>query len=75
MKHEIAVIKGILAKNLKKYRARLKITQEEAAEKADMTTKYWQRLEMVSQLDLPSLPIVFRMAKALGVTASDLLRE
>jgi DNA-binding XRE family transcriptional regulator len=75
VQHQNVVIKGILAKNLKKYRARLKLTQEEAAENADIATKYWQRLEMVSQIDLPSLPILFRMARVLRVKASDLLRE
>ena len=53
----------------------MKLTQEQAAEKADITTKYWQRLEMVSQVDLPSLPILFKMAKVLEVKASDLIRE
>lgn len=52
----------------------MKLTQEEAAERAEITTKYWQRLEMVSQIDLPSLLILFRMAKVLGVKASELVR-
>ena len=75
MKHRHVIIKGILAKNLRKYRTRLKLTQEQASEKADITVKYWQRLEMESQVDLPSLPTLFKMAKVLGVKASDLMRE
>lgn len=75
MRHRYEAIKKILAKNLKKYRSRLKLTQDEAAERAEITTKYWQRLEMVSQVDLPSLPILFRTAQVLKVKASQLLEE
>jgi len=66
-------IKSLLVKNIKKYRERLKLTQEQAAEKADITTKYWQRLEMTSQIDLPSLPLLFRIAQTLEVNPSKLL--
>ena len=66
-------IKSLLVKNIKKYRERLKLTQEQAAEKADITTKYWQRLEMTSQIDLPSLPLLFRIAQTLEVKPSKLL--
>lgn len=68
-------IKGLLVKNIKKYRERLKLTQEQAAEKADITTKYWQRLEMTSQIDLPSLPLLFKIAQTLEVKPSKLLEE
>ncbi len=80
-RHNIAMtseqkqIKKILVKNLKKYRLRSNLTQEEAAERADITTKYWQRLEMESQIDLPSLPTLQKLAKALEVQASDLIKE
>jgi transcriptional regulator with XRE-family HTH domain len=73
MSSEQKEIKRILAGNIKKYRARLKITQEQAAEKAGITTKYWQRLEMESQIDLPSLPTLFLLAKALKIHPSKLL--
>ena len=68
-------IKGLLVKNIKKYRERLKLTQEQAAEKADITTKYWQRLEMTSQIDLPSLPLLFKIAQTLEIKPSKLLEE
>ena len=67
-------IKKTLVRNIKKYREKLKLTQEQAAEKADITTKYWQRLEMVSQTDLPSLPLLFKIAETLEIDPSKLLQ-
>ncbi|MBF0123657.1 MAG: helix-turn-helix transcriptional regulator, partial [Candidatus Omnitrophica bacterium] len=58
-------IKQVLVKNIKKHRARRKLTQERAAEAAGITAKYWQRLEMTSQIDLPSLKVLFKVANAL----------
>jgi len=66
-------IKKILTGNIKKYRTRRKITQEQAAELAGITAKYWQRLEMVSQVDLPSLKVIFKVAEALHISPSKLL--
>ena len=60
-------LKQTLASNMKKHRARLGLTQERAAEHADFTVKYWQRLEMVSQPDLPSLPALLKIAKTLDI--------
>ena len=60
-------LKQTLARNMKKHRAELRLTQEEAAERADFTVKYWQRLEMVSQSDLPSLMALAKIAKALNI--------
>lgn len=66
-------IKEILVKNIKKYRSKKKLSQEQAAELAGITTKYWQRLEMASQSDLPSLRVIFKIAQALGISPSKLL--
>ena len=66
-------IKKTLSLNIKKYRAKLDLTQEEAAEKADLSLNYWQRLEMVSQDDLPSLPTLGKIAKILNCKLPDLL--
>ena len=60
-------LKQTLAGNMKKHRAKLRITQETAAERAGLTVKYWQRLEMISQSDLPSLPCLIKIAKALNI--------
>jgi transcriptional regulator with XRE-family HTH domain len=66
-------IKRILVGNIKKYRLKKKLTQERAAELGGITSKYWQRLEMSSQSDLPSLKVLFKAAKALGIPPSKLL--
>lgn len=66
-------IKKVLSSNLKKYRAKLRITQEEAAERAGLSLNYWQRLEMVSQNDLPSLPTLGTIAKVLNCKLGNLL--
>ena len=66
-------IKQILVKNIKKYRGRRKLTQEQAAEIAGITAKYWQRLEMKSQIDLPSINVIFMIAEALDIPPSKLL--
>jgi len=74
MDKEKLELKKILAGNIKKYRVKLKITQEQAAEKAEITLKYWQRLEMTSQIDLPSLPTLAKVAEALNIEPYLLLK-
>ena len=73
MDHDSKVLKKAFSANLKKYRKKFKLTQEEAAEKANLSLNYWQRLEMVSQDDLPILPTLARIAKVFKVKARDLL--
>lgn len=68
-------IKRVLVANIKKYRMRRRLTQEQAAELASITSKYWQRLEMTSQIDLPSLKVLFKIADVLNVPASKLLHK
>lgn len=75
MKKEQAAIKRTLSRNLKECRRKLGLTQEKAAEKADISYNYWQRLEMVSQSDLPSLSALFKIAKGMGVNPGRLLKE
>lgn len=59
---------------MKKYREQRGLTQEQAAENAGITSKYWQRLEMTSQIDLPSLKVLFKVAEALKITPDKLLK-
>ena len=73
MEHDMKAIKTVLSRNLKKYRAKLNLTQEEVAEKADLTLNYWQRLEMISQKVMPSIPTLFKIAKVLNCKPKDLL--
>ena len=68
-------IKKILVTNIKKYRTRRGLTQEQAAELAGITAKYWQRLEMTSQVDLPSLKVLFKAAEVLKIPPSKLLEK
>ena len=68
-------IKSIVGANIRKYRKKLHITQEQAAERAEITVHYWQRLELLSQTDLPSLPALFKIAKALSIKPYQLLKE
>ncbi len=73
MEQSEKAIKTILSKNLKKYRAKLGLTQEQASEKADLSLNYWQRLEMVSQRVMPSIPTLFKLAKVLNCKPKSLL--
>ena len=77
MNHDQKIVKKIkktVAGNIKKYRTDLDLTQDQAAEKADITVKYWQRLEMTSQPDLPSLPMLYKVAKALNIEVCELIK-
>ena len=73
MEDQSREIKRILVGNIKKYRSKKKLTQERAAELGGITSKYWQRLEMSSQSDLPSLKVLFKVAKALDIPPAKLL--
>ncbi len=66
-------IKRILVLNIKKYRTQRGLTQEQAAELAGITSKYWQRLEMTSQIDLPSIKVLFKIAEVLSIPPAKLL--
>ena len=70
----IMKIKNIVAGNIKKYRKKLHMTQELAAERTDITAAYWQRLELISKTDLPSLSTIFKIAKALNIHPYQLLK-
>lgn len=63
----------ILARNLRRYRELKNFTQEQLAERAGVTYRHYQQIEGE---DRPGLQVVTveRLAKALGVSASDLLR-
>ena len=73
MEYSHKAIKKILSSNLKKYRANLNLTQEEAAEKAEISLNYWQRLEMTSQVNLPTLLTLGKITKVLNCKLTDLL--
>ena len=62
-----------LAINLRKTRQRLKLTQEELAERADLSARYIGAIERVSVS--ASINVLERLADALGVDPCDLLRK
>ncbi len=70
----IMKIKSLIATNIRKYRKKRRMTQEQAAERAEITSAYWQRLELVSQSDLPSVHTIFKIAKALNIHPFQLLK-
>ena len=61
----------IFAENLRAERARRQFSQEVLAEKADITPEYLARIE--HEKYSPSLVVILRLAKALGVTIDKLM--
>lgn len=61
----------IFAENLRAERARRQFSQEVLAEKADITPEYLARIE--HEKYSPSLVVIVRLAKALGVTIDKLM--
>ncbi len=68
-------LKAILAANIRKYRKKLRLTQEQAAERAGMSVNYWQRLELPAQIETPSFRAFYRIARTLRVKCFQLLKE
>jgi transcriptional regulator with XRE-family HTH domain len=63
-------IKEILAKNLKKNRRRLGITQPELAERAGLSTHYLGMIEIAR--NFPTADALERLATALGIKSNEL---
>lgn len=59
-----------LGKNIRRLRRKNKLTQEQLAEKVRVTPKYIQYIESVKRV--PSLKLIYRIARALGVKVKDL---
>lgn len=59
-----------LGKKLKQLRKKRKLTQEELAEKVRVTPKYIQYLESARRI--PSIKLLYKVAKALEVKVRDL---
>ncbi len=75
MDKEDALIKRIVARNIRKYRTKANLTQEKVAELADLSLNFYQRLELVSQKDTPSLATLFKIAKVFRIKAAQLIAE
>jgi transcriptional regulator with XRE-family HTH domain len=63
-----------LLKRLKRLRQRARLTQEEFAEHAGMSYKYYQQIESGRKPDL-RLSTLEKLARAHGIKLSSLLRE
>jgi len=66
----MANLKEILARNLKKNRRRLGITQPELAERAGLSTHYLGMVEIAR--NFPSADVLERLAEALGIESNEL---
>jgi len=73
MENDRVNVKRLIAANIKKYRTKAGLTQEVAAEKADLSLNYWQRLEMTSQKDIPSIPTLIKIARVLHTDLKSLI--
>lgn len=67
------MIKATLGATIKKLRKDMgrEWTQDKVAEAAGISTRYYQKLERGQKL--PSIRTVFTLAKALGITPTELL--
>jgi transcriptional regulator with XRE-family HTH domain len=63
----------MLARILRELREQAQMTRTELAKKAKVTTAYVSMIE-AGKRKSPSLPVLRRLAKALGVPATELLR-
>jgi len=63
----------IIAKNIKKYRAKLEISQDKLSKLADITFHTITKIESGATPN-PGIETVMKIAKALGVTVNDLLK-
>ncbi len=64
-------IRDVLAKNVRKYRQAAGLSQEELAHRAELDRTYISSIER--SVYAATIDVVDRLAKALGVEASDLL--
>jgi len=65
----------ILIKNIKKYRKINNLTQEELAEKTDLSSSYIKQIESSRDFKNITLNTLFKIAKALNVETKDLFTK
>jgi DNA-binding XRE family transcriptional regulator len=63
----------IIAKNIKKYRKKLDISQDKLSKLADITFHTITKIESGATPN-PGIETVMKIAKALGITVNDLLK-
>lgn len=67
------MLRGVFGMNLKYYRMRQGLTQEEAAARCSLSSEYWGKLERGVQA--ATLDTVEKISDGLNITAKDLLNE
>ncbi len=67
------MLRDILGKNVRYHRAQRKLTQEQAAELCNMSSKYWGKIERGDQA--ATIDIIAKISAGLNIPAEDLLAE
>lgn len=67
------VLRIVFGMNLKCYRTRQGLTQEEAAAKCDISSEYWGKMERGAQA--ATIDTVEKVSAGLNIKAKDLLNE
>jgi len=65
----------ILIKNIKKYRKKNNLTQEELAEKIDLSSSYIKQIESARDFKNLTLCSIFKIAKALDIDVIKLFEK
>lgn len=60
-----------LADNMRQLRAKMRISQDILAERADLSSQYIYKIE--NELVNPSVEVLLKISEALGVTLNDLV--
>ncbi len=72
-KREITISSKILANNLKRYRTKYRLSQEAAAERLEISSRYYGSLERATCS--PTLALLDHIADAMGIGINTLLTE
>ncbi len=72
-KAQSVILSRVIGKNIRRLRTQLQMTQEQVAERAEMSVRYFQTLE--AGRCMPTVRTVFKVARALGVSYVVVLEE
>ena len=65
----------IIRENIKEYRRKKKLTQQQLSDKCNVTINYIEKLESKKMKRGVTIPVLGRIADSLGVNIKDLLEE
>ena len=65
----------VIRENIKKYRKEKNLTQQQLADKSNVTMNYIAKLESKKMKRGVTIPVLGRIADSLGVNIKDLLEE